>query len=197
MNRQKLVLLILAVLFVSAVVYAYFLRPQQGTVNRLKNVPGAPAESRRGEPAKGEKAEQHKLNLALLDQPSPRFSGYKRNIFWLPVPVTKKKLPPPPPPPPVKPAAPPPPPPPPTPREIATMEMAKFKFLGFLKKDNRKTIFLHKDSNEIILVRKGDKIANKYEVSNITDEALTINSLGEGGGQIVIPLVENMPLTPR
>jgi len=72
------------------------------------------------------------------------------------------------------------------------MEMAKFTFLGFLKKDNKKTIFLHKD-NEIILVKKGDKIANKYEVTNITDDVLTINSIS-GGGQIVIPLVENMPL---
>jgi len=75
------------------------------------------------------------------------------------------------------------------------MEMAKFQFLGFLKKDNKKTIFLHKD-NEIILVKKGDKIANKYEVTSITDDALIINST-LGGGQIVIPLVENKPLAPR
>jgi len=75
------------------------------------------------------------------------------------------------------------------------MEMAKFTFLGFLKKDNKKTIFLHKD-NEIILVKKGDKIANKYEVTNITDDALTINSIS-GGSQIIIPLVENMPLVAR
>ncbi len=71
--------------------------------------------------------------------------------------------------------------------------MAKFTFLGFLKKDDKKTIFLAKE-NEILLVKKGDKIANNYQVANITDEALTINPIS-GEGQIVIPLVENMPLS--
>lgn len=190
MNRQKLFLLILLVLLVSAVIYAYFRSPQQKTVERLKYVPGAPAEGKKGVTAK---VEEKKLNLELLDRPLPRFTGFKRNIFWLATAETKKKLPPPPPPPPLlKPPSPPPPPPPPPSPSPVTMEMAKFTFLGFLKKDNKKTIFLHKD-NEIILVKKGDKISNKYEVTNITDDVLTINSIS-GGGQIVIPLVENMPL---
>ncbi len=190
MNRQKLFLLILVVLLVSAIVYAYFRTPQQKTVERLKYVPGAPAEGKK----ETAKVEEKKLNLELLDRPSPRFTGFKRNIFWLASAETKKKLPlpPPPPPPQLKPPSPPPPPPPPPPPSPVTIEMAKFTFLGFLKKDNRKTIFLHKD-NEIILVKKGDRIANKYEVTNITDDVLTINSIS-GGGQIVIPLVENMPL---
>jgi hypothetical protein len=194
MNRQKLLLLILAVLLVLAVVYAYFHRPQQATVERPKqHIPGTSVvDGRRREAAAGE---QNKLNLALLDRPMPHFTGFKRNIFWFAPVVTQKKLPPPPPPPLLKPSPPPPPPPPPSPQSIATMEMAKFQFLGFLKKDNKKTIFLHKD-NEIILVKKGDKIANKYEVTSITDDALIINST-LGGGQIVIPLVENKPLAPR
>ncbi len=194
MNRQKLFLLILVVLLVSAIVYAYLRTPQQKSVERLKYVPGAPAEGKNGETAK---VEAKKLNLELLDRPLPRFTGFKRNIFWLAAAETKKKLPPPPPPPspPLKPPSPPPPPPPPPPPSPVTMEMAKFTFLGFLNKDNRKTIFLHKD-NEIILVKKGDKIANKYEVTNITDDALTINSIS-GGSQIIIPLVENMPLVAR
>jgi len=190
MNRQKLILLILVVLLVLASVYAYLRAPQQKSVERLKYVPGAPAEGKK----ETAKVEAKKLNLELLDRPLPRFTGFKRNIFWLAIAETKKKLPPPPPPPPpFKPPSPPPPPPPPPPTPSpVTMEMAKFTFLGFLKKDNKKTIFLHKD-NEIILVKKGDKIANKYEVTNITDDVLTINSIS-GGGQIVIPLVENMPL---
>ena len=73
--------------------------------------------------------------------------------------------------------------------------MAKFTFLGFLKKEGRKTIFLSK-GNEIILVKKGDKIDNRFEVTNLTDEALTITSTTESG-QIVIPLVENSPLRAR
>lgn len=191
MNRQKAFLFILSVLFVAAVVYAFIRTPQQKTVESLKFAPGAPAETVKRDTAK---TGDTKLNLQLLDRPLPRFAGFKRNIFWLPSFETRKKLslPPPPPPPPPQPlpslpplqATPPP----------VRQEMAKFTFLGFLKKDNRKTIFLSKD-NEIFLVKKGDKIANSYEVTNITDDVLTINSVS-GRGQIVIPLVENRPLIP-
>ena len=71
-------------------------------------------------------------------------------------------------------------------------EMAKFTFLGFLKKENRKTIFLS-NGKEIFLVKKGDKIAGKYDVTSLTDETLTISSIKDGG-EILIPLVENRPL---
>ena len=71
--------------------------------------------------------------------------------------------------------------------------MARFTFLGFLKKDNRKTIFLSSDK-EIYLVKKGDKIAGKYDVTNISDEALTI-SVTATGNEIIIPLVENRALS--
>lgn len=73
--------------------------------------------------------------------------------------------------------------------------MAKFTFLGFLLKEHRKTIFLSKDQ-EIFVVKKGDKIANIYEVTNISDDALTIHPTS-GSGDIVIPLMENMPLKAR
>ena len=74
--------------------------------------------------------------------------------------------------------------------------MAKFTFLGFLKKDNIKTIFLSKDK-EIFLAKKGDKIAGRYEIANITDDALMISILPDGG-EIIIPLVENRSLSaPR
>jgi len=188
MNRQKAFLFILIVLFVAAVVYAFIRTPQQKAVESLKFAPGAPAETVKRDTAK---TDDTKLNLQLLDRPLPRFAGFKRNIFWLPSFEARKKLslPPPPPPQPL-PSLPPlqatPPP--------VRQEMAKFTFLGFLKKDNRKTIFLSKD-NEIFLVKKGDKIANSYEVMNITDDVLTINSVS-GRGQIVIPLVENRPLIP-
>jgi hypothetical protein len=64
--------------------------------------------------------------------------------------------------------------------------------MGFLKKDNRKTIFLS-SNNEISLVKKGDMIAGKYLVANITDEMLSIRS-SENGMEIIIPLIENRPL---
>jgi hypothetical protein len=186
MNRQKVFLLFLLVLLVVALVIAFFRTPQLKTVDKLKYAPGTPAEARKGETAK---LDDRKLHLELLDRPLPRFAGYKRNIFWIAPLETKKKLPLPPPPP----FRPPPPPPPPLVQSSPVRrEIAKFTFLGFLKKDNRKTIFLAKD-NEIFLVKKGDRLANNYEVTKITDDMLIINSIA-GGGQIVIPLVENMPL---
>ena len=75
-------------------------------------------------------------------------------------------------------------------------EMAKFTFLGYLLKDNRKTVFLS-SNKEIFVVKKGDKIANKYEVTNLSDSVITIHSIS-GNGEIAIPLIENKPLSvPR
>jgi len=76
--------------------------------------------------------------------------------------------------------------------ETLQSTLARFVFLGYLKKDNRKTIFLSKDK-EIILVRKGDKFAGRYEAKAITDQALTIVA-ADTGEEIIIPLLENQPL---
>jgi hypothetical protein len=71
--------------------------------------------------------------------------------------------------------------------------MAQFTFLGFLKKENRQTVFLT-GNNEIFLVRKGDTIAGRYRVANITDEMLSVRT-ADNGEEIIIPLIENRPLT--
>ena len=189
MNRQKVLLLILLVVLVLAATYSFLRMPQQKTVGKLKNIPGGPVEARKSDSSK---TSLKKVNLELLDKPMPRFTGFNRNIFWLrPVDIFKK-LPPPAPPPP-------PPPPPPSADELlsqaARAELAKFTFLGFLLKDKRRTVFLAKDK-EIFVVKKGDKIANKFEVTAISDVDLAISSTS-GHGQIVIPLIENMPLKPR
>jgi hypothetical protein len=196
MNRQKVILVALLALFAVSLIYSFTHQPQQKTVATQKYTPGMKADALR----QVEKPRDvNKLHLELLDQELPRFSGFRRNIFQpifhdevksppiiakLPLPI----------PPPAKPAPPPSPPPVPGPTPAQT-EMARFTFLGFMQKDNRKTVFLSRDK-EIVLVKKGDKIAGKYEVANITDEALTINLLA-GGEQIVIPLVENKPLRSR
>ena len=193
MNRQKLSLFILLILLVVAIAYAFFRTPQQKKVDRLKYSPGAlPATAPVNTAIK---ADDTKLHLELLDDKTASFSGFKRNIFRLAPLKPKVTIPPPPPPPTSAPPTPPPPPPPPGKGELARAEMAKFKFLGFLKKDNRKTIFLSRN-NEILLVKKGDKIAGQFEVADITEEFLTINAVPDGG-QIVIPLLENMPLLQK
>jgi hypothetical protein len=71
--------------------------------------------------------------------------------------------------------------------------MARFTFLGFMKKDSKKTIFLSSDK-DIFLVKQGDRIAGRYDITNITDESLTISS-SDDGGEIIIPLVENRTLS--
>lgn len=198
MNRQKMILSILLACLVIAAAYGFLRTPQQKTAVRLKYTAGAPVEAvKGGGPAK---PDDQRLHLELLDREQARFAGFQRNIFRPLFHEEAKALPLPPPTPPGRTVLPPPPPappvaPPPVPVAEPTpvqRDMAKFTFLGFLKKDNRKTIFLSSNS-EIFLVKKGDKIAGKYEVANITDEALTISLLAEGG-EIVIPLVENRAL---
>jgi len=193
MNRQKLVLVILLAIFAVAVATSFLRQPQQKTVNKLKYTTGMTADASRTGKARDEK----KLHLDLLDNELPRFSGFQRNIFrpifpteikpsLLPAKLVKPVLPVP------APSRPVPPPVVLTPAQRAMEDMSRFTFLGFLQKENRKIIFLSRDK-EIILVRKGYKIAGKYEVASITDEAMTIN-LPETGEQIIVPLMENRSL---
>jgi hypothetical protein len=70
--------------------------------------------------------------------------------------------------------------------------VGQFVFLGYLQKENRKTIFLTKD-NQIFLMKKGDRVAGKYEVAAVSENMLTI-SVSPGGEQVVIPLIQNRPL---
>jgi hypothetical protein len=136
--------------------------------------------------------------LDLLEREQSGFKGYRRNIFkpifidevaLMKLKAVAIK------PPPLPPVAAPPPkvePPPVAQPETLQSTLARFVFLGYLKKDNRKTIFLSKDK-DIILVRKGDKFAGRYEAKSITDQALTIVAT-DTGEEIIIPLLENQPL---
>ena len=194
MNRQRLVLTILLALLSCSLVYAFLRMPRQKTVEKLKYLPGMTAQASRVPQNKS--ADTVKLRLDLLELKQDRnFSGGK-NIFYGAFAEAPKKtvIPLPLPPPPPEKQQPPPPVPPPAVAEPTPLqrEMAKFTFLGFLKKENRKTIFLS-NGKEIFLVKKGDKIAGKYDVTSLTDETLTISSIKDGG-EILIPLVENRPL---
>ena len=205
MNRKKLLLFILLIAFALAIGLSYVFMPRQKAVTRLTFTAGSrPTASRKA--VAPSRPDDKKLHLELLDAPGSHFAGFRRNIFR-PIfhdELKRIPLPPPPPPPKILPKEPEkqtvgPPPPPGQPG--AGVEMMKpvemlgtFTFLGFVKKDNRKTIFLSK-GNEIFLVRKGDKVANKFEVTNITDEALTL-STGADGREIIIPLEENRALSP-
>ena len=200
MNRQRLILSVLLVLLVISTIVSYLRMPRQQTVTQVKNAPPKAHFPRKHSASPA--IDEGKLRLDILECPPNRFAGFRRNIFRpifrdetkqpRPVTLVLPKPVPPPPPIPVPPVAPlPPPPAPPQPPQVVR-DMARFTFLGFLKKDNRKTIFLARDK-EIVLVRQGDKIAGNYEATTITDEALSIRSLADGS-EMVIPLVENRPL---
>ena len=206
MNRQKLILFVLLIALALAIGLSFVFTPRQKAVQKLTYTPGGRSAPTRASAAPPARTDEKKLHLELLDASGARFAGFRRNIFR-PIfheELKRLSLPPPPPPPPVKKAQEPPPlvgPPAPPPGQSVGAEASRptetlgtFTFLGFVKKDNRKTIFLSKN-NEIFLVRKGDKIANKYEVTNITDEAMTLSG-GADGREIIIPLEENRSLSP-
>jgi hypothetical protein len=172
--------------------------PRQKTVDKLTYPPGASKSVAKS--AKVDNADPARVRLDLLDTVAGGTVGARRNIFN-PIfadetRISKIPLPPPPPPPKVVQLPP--------KTEIQSQapvaaeptplqrDMAKFTFLGFLKKENRKTIFLSSDK-EIFLVKKGDKIAGKYDVTSLTEDTLTISSIADGG-EIIIPLQENKPL---
>ncbi len=214
MNRKKVALFVLLILFAVAVIWSYFALPRQKTVSTLKYTPGQVATAPRpaavppvAAPSKPSTTTDDRfLHLELLSQNQSGFKGYRRNIFKpvfideIKVMMRKAAAPKPLPLPPVAvPKLEPPPvakvdPPPVTGQpDVLKATLARFVFLGYVKKDNRKTIFLSKDK-EIILVRKGDKFAGKYEAKNLTDQALTIVAT-DTGDETVIPLIENQPLS--
>ncbi|GFO65179.1 type II secretion system protein PulP [Geomonas paludis] len=213
MNRQKLALFVLLVVFVGAVIYAVMRSPRQQQVATLKNQPGAKATVLRKKPDLAPKTAAAApaagvVHLELLQQEKPGFSGFRRNIFS-PIfrdeqKLSALKLPPPPPPlkklPPLPEAVPvappvPPPPPPPTQEQLDEAELGKFVFIGFLKKGTERTVFLSK-GGEIFLAKKGSQVGPRFLVSNVTDDAITIKSI-QTDRQLVIPLVEHRSLSVR
>lgn len=203
MNRQRLILFVLMILFVVAALWSYSAIPRQKTVSTLPNrpVPSAKTAKTSVAPAAEKPArvadDGTALHIALLDGEAAAFKGYRRNIFK-PIFVDELKLniqkavalKPPPrivpvpalAPAPVLPAI----------VQPVTAPLAHFTFLGFLKNGPVKTIFLAKD-RDILLVKKGDKVAGRYEATEISEQALTL-TVTDTGDEIVIPLIENRPL---
>ncbi|HJV34093.1 type II secretion system protein PulP [Geomonas sp.] len=223
MNRQKAALAVLVILLICSVIYAVIRSPRQreatpqelqrarAAASRPRTVPPAarrPGTAAPAAPTPGTAApaasQQGGVELALLDREPPRYVAPSRDIFS-PIFREEVKLPPfkplPPLPPPrplgqanVPPPPPAPAPPPPTPEQLAEAEMRNLAFLGYLKKNGNKTVFLsYKD--QILLAKKGATLANKFVVKDITDEAITLKPV-IGGNELVIPLADNRPL-PR
>lgn len=199
MNRQRLILFILVIFFGIAALWSYRAMPRPKTVGTLTFKPGQqarPTVAATDKPATVTD-DGTRLKINLLDKEQDGFKGYRRNIFK-PIFVDELKfdkqkavaIKPPPvaPPVPVQPVQPV----QPVIIQPETAPLARFTFLGFLKKGSVRTIFLAKEK-DILLVKKGDKIAGRYEATEISDQALTL-TVTDTGDEIVIPLIENRPL---
>jgi len=195
MNRQRLILFILVILFAGAVLWSYSAMPRLKTVSSLPLKPGQqakPVGAVTDNKPLPNADDGSRLKMSLLDTEPAGFKGYRRNIFK-PVFADEQKvakqqavaIKPPLPSVPAPPAAP-------VIIQPVTAPLARFTFLGFLKKGSVRTIFLANDK-DILLVKKGDKIAGRYEATEITDKALTL-TVTDTGDTIVIPLIENRPL---
>ena len=196
MNRSRLILFILVIVFAGVVLWSYSAIPRLKTVDTstVKPVVRVAPVPPTNKPARTVD-DGTILNLALLDSEPAGFSGYRRNIFKPffadEMKAAKQKtvvMKPPPPPMPIAPVQP-------VVVQPEAAPLARFTFLGFLKKGAVKTIFLANEK-DIILVKQGDKIAGRYEATEISDEALTLTVV-DSGDEIVIPLIENRPLVKK
>lgn len=205
MNRKRLTLIILLLLLLLALLYAFWGTPRQGRVtdSAAKEKISVSNEPRKVSERRGKSQETllPRLKTELLDRKPEPYGGVHRDLFYsfrgdLPevvepiVPIVDEPPPPPPvvePPPMVAP--------PPTLQQIAARELARFTFLGFLKKGTEKTIFLSSEG-EIFLVHQGDRFGRKNEflVTGVTPNELVIRQ--EEVGEIKISLVDQEPLKP-
>jgi len=200
MNRKRLSLLILFLLLLLALLYAFWQTPRQRKADSSEGGKSStPAATKQTAATERGITEIPRLRDDLLERKPEAYAGVKRNLFY----ATRRggettKLPviiEPPPPPVPEPIPQPPPVPPPTPQQLAAQELARFSFLGFLKKGEEKTVFLASEG-EIFLVHKGDRFGRKREffVTDVTPARLVIRQ--EEVGEIIVPLVDKESLKP-
>ncbi len=176
---------VLIVLWAALVFFRVYYGEEQQRVP-LKYVKGKARVSRM-EATRGAKSDAV-INFALLEKKGSIPLLEKRNIF-APIPSPLKPAPPKPkpapPPEPVVVAPPPPPPSPPgpSPEELAAeqsrMEIARFKYLGFLFKRGEKVLFVARDK-ELFIVREGETFVTDYYLKEATRDYVIIEDRTTG-----------------
>lgn len=189
MNRKKLLLLLLFVVLLLALLYAYLASPGSRRTAAERSTRAPRINSATPE------TQDRMVKLELLDRETEPFKGIQRDLFGDLFPPPKVVKPPPPPP---KPVVKPPMPVQvkrPSPVEVVRRDLARFTFMGYLRKQESWTIFLSSD-NEIFLVQEGDRFGrnDQFHAVEISPEQLVIEQATQG--RIVIPLVEKQPLIP-
>lgn len=204
MSKRLLGFLIPA--FIIALIYGYLQMPRQ---ERVTTGGGKAVPRQEKKQAQGDKTAvmgsggYPRLRSDLLEHKSQPYPGVRRNLFSaafllepeeveveiIPEELPEEVVPP------IVEVTPPPPPPPPLPQEIVRQELALYKFVGFYKKGEKKTIFLSA-AGEVFLVRKGDYLGRdrKYYVVNITDTSMELRK--EGAGDFSIKLTDQESLFP-
>lgn len=210
MSKRLLGFLIPA--FIAALIYGYLQMPRQERVTTGDDKSVSRSQVKKQPP--GDKAAARgsggypRLRSDLLDHKFQPYPGVRRNLFSaafllepeeaeveiIPEELPEVIVPPsvevsPPPPPPT--------PPPPLPQEIVRQELALYKFVGFYKKGEKKTIFLA-SAEEVFLVRKGDYLGRdrKYYVVNITDTNMELRKEGAGDFSIKLTDQESLSAVP-
>jgi hypothetical protein len=205
MSKRFLVFLIPA--FIASLIYGYLQMPQQERVTtrdgKAIQRPQVKKQQQGQKSATIGSDSYPRLRTDLLERKSQPYPGVHRDLFSSAFDVSPSEerieilaeesseifVPP------VVVVPPPPPPPPSTPQEVAQQELAHYKFVGFLKKGEKKTIFIS-TGDEVLLVRKGDYLGRdrKYYVVNITDTTLELHK--EGAGNFSIKLTDQESLSP-
>lgn len=192
MNRQKKTLLSLFGLFLLAIIYAYWMMPEQQRLSPQHKVTRAEAS---GNSQKSpDIIKKNVVRIDLLEKDTADYRGAKRDIFNFAViprkPVVKPK--------PIKtvvkpqiiqkrpPAV--------TP--VVRQQLARFTLYGFLLKEEALTVFLSR-GDEIFLVHEGDQFGDdkQFTALSITREKMVINQTNDSRN-IEIILVEKEPLVP-
>jgi len=192
MNRQRKLLFALVGGLALALAYAWFGMPRQQQIDPSDPLPVKAAGTRQ---KSSRSAADHLLRVDLLEPVKQSYSSPKRDLFHFVAPPAPKPKPvvvvPKPVPVPVPVV---------DPEEIRQTEvrqaLARFTFLGFLLKDQRRTVFLSQGET-LFLVQEGEHFGEKdrFHAVSITPEKMMIRQ-ADADGTIDIQLIEKEPLTP-
>ena len=192
--------------FIASLIYGYLQMPQQERVATGDDKAMPRPQAKKKQPgqksaAVGREAYPH-LRSDLLEHKSRPYPGVRRDLFSAAfvsgqgeeIAILPEALPEVIAPPVVVAVAPPP---PPSPQTIAQQELALYKFVGFFKKGEKRTIFLSSNA-EVFLVRQGDYLGRdrKFYVVNITDTSMVLRKEGAGDFSIKLTDQESLSAVP-
>jgi len=192
--RSKRLLAFLIPAFIASLIYGYLQMPKQERVKTGDDRAIQKPQTKKGQPGQKPAALGFpRLRIDLLERKSQPYPGVRRDLFSAVFAFSQSEE--------EIEVLPEEPPevitPPPSPQEIARQELTRYKFVGFFKKGEKKTIFLS-TAGEILLVRKGDYLGRdrKYYVVNITDTTLTLRKEGAGDFSIKLTDQESLSAVP-